>query len=157
MYSECPKSEHPKTGKRWNLNFWQFEFRHNQFLNVRDLKNHTTAVWKLNIHFLDSIFRFGVLRPSCLKSGRFMSEIQRKSPNRTFCLKTECFFPFLDIMAWISDVQKCLKSEWNCSDFRHCPNTKPSGIGPKVDHPKSECVRISDVDCIIIRMVTGVL
>ena len=49
-------------------------------------------------------------------------------------------------MVRISDSQKHPKCERNRLDFRHCPNTKPSGIGPKVNRPKSDRVWISDVD-----------
>ena len=48
-------------------------------------------------------------------------------------------------VVWISDIQKPLKSEKNCSDSVR--NTEPSGTGPKVEYPRTELVRILDVDC----------
>ena len=44
--------------------------------------------------------------------------------------------------------KKCPKFKWNRLDFGQCPNTEPSGIGPKVDHLKSKLVRILDIHCI---------
>ena len=40
-----------------------------------------------------------------------------------------------------------LNTKRNRSDFGLCPNTKPSGIGPKVDPLKSEHVQILDIQC----------
>ena len=60
--------------------------------------------------------------------------------NRQFGLKPNNFVP-------ISDVQKRPKIELFCLDFGQCLNTEPSGTGPKVERPRTECVRILDVDC----------
>ena len=103
----------------------------------------------------------------CLKSERvqilafhFTSKIQTKlfglglkSSSQTFCLKYEHSVPFL--LVRISDDQKWPKSEQNHLDFGQCPNTEPSGIGPKVDRPKSECVWISACSCIITNQITS--
>ena len=37
LYSECPKTEHPKSVKRWKPNFWQFGFQHVSISDVRAL------------------------------------------------------------------------------------------------------------------------
>ena len=54
-----------------------------------------------------------------------------------FYVLNRAFFVQFSAFVWISDIQK------------H-PKTEPLGIGPKVDSPKSEYVRIWDVDCFSI-------
>ena len=79
--------------------------------------------------------------PNCPKTKCFMSEIWTMSEIRTF-------FPIGPYDCSDFRHSKNLKAELFCSDVGQCPNTKPSGIRPKVEITGTELVQILDVDCI---------
>ena len=80
-----------------------------------------------------------------------MFSLGRKSSNQMIMSEIRTFYPICPITSWDFRHSKSPKSEQNSSDFGHCLNTQPSGTGPKVDHPKSELVRISDIQCMNIK------
>ena len=45
----------------------------------------------------------------------------------------------------VSDINYHPKFKQNCSVYIHRPKTERSGIGPKVEHPRTNRVRIWDV------------
>ena len=117
-YSEMPKSERPTTGKYHNQNFQAFRFW--TALNFLD-PNRTRSVW--------------LFWPNCPKRNLFIW--------------------ILDILSsifgqpyghYFSDRNFHPKIELFGSDFRCCLNTEQSGFGPKLERPRTEPVRILNVD-----------
>ena len=47
------------------------------------------------------------------------------------------------------DINYCPKYKRFCSDLRCCSKTEPSRTGPKLECPRTELVRFSDVDFIV--------
>ena len=137
-----PKSERPKEEKRRNWNFRAFRFQEAlPISDVRALMNMPKLSENLTFGFRTFFFQFGLLRPNCPKSKQFGSVFGHiwfglglKSPNQTFCLKTECSS---HLPLWKFRLE-----------YGRCPNTEPSGTGTKYERPRTEFVRISDVDCI---------
>ena len=120
IYIGMPKSERVKLGKCGNPNVWKFGFQHVLISDVWALKfpRNMSIIATFGYRWIGpKPNNFG---PNCLKSDQFCP----------FCLNTSS--AFRRSIVWILDG---------------CPITEPSENGTEVNRPRTELVRILDVDC----------
>ena len=114
MYSEMPKSESPKMGKRRNQNFWWFGFQHVPISDGNMSAIGTFLFWQ----FWPKPNNFG---PNCPKPEWFMSKIQTKlfslglkSSNWTIMSKIQTSLAFR--RSKTSEIQMKLIGFWTLSE-----------------------------------------